>query len=302
MKKELTIIVLTYNSQDIIKDCLSRLNFDKYAVVVVDNASRDNTVSIVKEYFQVDRLYQLPTNIGFGNANNIALEAVDTDFALVLNPDAIIDDENIEIMLHTMKQHDKFALAGPVMLDEYPYNNQEFLDKLHVMQNDCEGGKECYYEEISNGYTVRFLVGCTLFFKMKDMRKIGFFDKNIFLFYEDNEICYRVKEKGFHPVLVKEAKAFHLKGTSSTQNLRLVYLRNWHLMWSKLYWKSLKKGALKAKISSIKCVFTNAVSFLMGALTLNKENVAIRASRVSASFCFMCGMGSFKKNGAPRLK
>lgn len=301
MKKELTIIVLTYNSEDIIKDCLRRLNFDKHKVVVVDNASKDSTVKIIEENFTLDKLYKLETNIGFGNGNNLALKEVDTDFALILNPDAMIDDENIEIVLDEMKQNDKFALAGPIVLDEIPYSEEEYQKRLKTIKGDHDGMKDCYYEEIDNSYFVRFLIGCAVFFKMQDMRKVGFFDKNIFLFHEDDELCHRVKEKGYYPVIVKAAKAFHLKGASSKKNVRLLYLREWHYMWSKMYWKQVRKGKLRAKRSSLRRVIVSSFHALLSILSLNKQKLVRHVAYINASFCFILGLGSFKKNGKPRV-
>jgi len=301
MTKELTIIVLTYNSEGIIHDCLSKLNFDKYKIVVVDNASKDNTVKVVEENFKPDKLYKLKENIGFGNGNNVALEEVVTDFALVLNPDAMIDDENIEIVLNEMKQNDKFVLAGPVVLDEYPYNEKEYQDRLRSIKGDHDGEKDCYYKEIDNSYFVRFLIGCTMFFKMKDMRKIGFFDKNIFLFHEDDELCYRIKEKGYYPVMVKLAKAFHLKGASSTKNLHLLYLREWHFMWSKMYWKKLRKGTLRAKRSCLRRMVVSSFYAIISVLSLNKEKFIRHWAYINSSLLFILGFRAFRKNGKPRL-
>lgn len=301
MKKELTIIILTYNSADIIKECLNRLNFDKYKIVIVDNASKDNTIQVVEDNFKPDKLYKLESNIGFGNGNNIALEDVDTDFAMVLNPDAIIDDENIEIVLDEMKRNEKFALAGPVVLDELPYSEEEYQNRLRKMKGDHDGMKDCYYKEIDNSYFVRFLIGCAMFFKMKDMRKIGFFDKNIFLFHEDDELCFRVKESGYYPVIVKSAKAFHLKGASSKKNLRLLYLREWHYMWSKMYWKQVRKGKLRAKRSSLRRVLVSSFYALCSIITLDREKLIRHVAYINSSFCFILGLGSFRKNGKPRV-
>lgn len=292
MNKNLTIIILTYNSQNIIKDCLSKINFDKYKVVVVDNDSKDDTVRVVKENFAVDKLYNLPTNIGFGNANNVALEDVDTDYALVLNPDAVIEEEDIEKVLKVLEDDEKAALAGPVILED----QEKYQARVKFM---CDNHGP--YQENQDSYYVRFLVGCTLFFKMSVMREIGFFDKNIFLFYEENEICYRVMKAGYHPIVVKDSKALHLKEASSTRNARLVYLRNWHLVWSKAYWKSLEKGLVKAKFSCIRNIIFGVFSFIQAMMIFDKKNIVIYKSTISASFAFILGLKPFKKDGTPRL-
>ena len=301
MQKELTIIIVTYNSEDIIKDCLSRLNFDKHKIVVVDNASKDNTIKVIEENFKLDKFYKVEDNIGFGGGNNLALEEVDTEFALVLNPDAMIDDENIEIVLSEMKGNEKFVLAGPVVLDDYPYNEEEYLARTAIMQEDCQIGKDCHYEKIGNSYSVRFIIGCAMFFKMKKMKKIGFFDKNIFLFYEDDEICHRVIKNDYLPIVVASAKAFHLKGASSKKSLKLLYIREWNFMWSKMYWKDVRKGYLRSKRSSSKHAIVNFIRVIYFALTLNKEKLVRNLAYMNGAFCYFLGRGSFKENGKPRV-
>lgn len=77
-KKNLTIIILTHNSADIIGNSLSRINQEKYDLTVVDNASSDETITIIKRDFSKVNLIKLPQNIGYGRANNVALKQVQT--------------------------------------------------------------------------------------------------------------------------------------------------------------------------------------------------------------------------------
>jgi len=293
-KKELTIIVLTYNSEGIIEKCLRNLDFSRYKIVVVDNASTDLTVKKVKELFPETKLYELKQNIGFGNGNNVALRDVETDFALVLNPDALIDKENIELVLAEMKKNEKFALAGPVVLDEGS-GDEEYSLKLKEITKDHNSIKDCYYEKVGDSYSVRFVIGCAMFFKMNVMRKIGFFDENIFLFYEDDEICHRVRKKGYHAIIVQNAKAHHFSGSSSSKNVRISYIRSWHMMWSKMYWKRIKKGFLRSKRSSFKFFVVYLIRMIFYCLLINKKEIVRSAAKMNAAITYFLGFGSFNK-------
>ena len=95
-QKLLTIIITTFQSESIIKTCLENIDFDKYEVFVVDNNSSDNTVKIIEDQFPKVNLIKLEQNIGYGRANNIALKKTKTPYALILNPDAIISDDDIK--------------------------------------------------------------------------------------------------------------------------------------------------------------------------------------------------------------
>ena len=93
--QDLTIIILTYNSSQIIKQCLDSFNNNNYQVIVVDNASSDETLQIIKANFPLVKIIRNDKNIGFGRANNLAINQVKTNFSLILNPDTIIKDAAI---------------------------------------------------------------------------------------------------------------------------------------------------------------------------------------------------------------
>ena len=125
MPSSLTIIILTYNSAHIMVKCLEKISFDKYKVIVVDNASSDNSIDLIKEKFPQAKIIKLDKNVGYGNGNNAALEKVETEFALVLNPDAMIFENDIEIVLDAMKKNPQVAIAGPLILRNFPASKKE---------------------------------------------------------------------------------------------------------------------------------------------------------------------------------
>ena len=108
----LTIIILTYNSAHIIKSCLDNLNFEKYKIIVVDNASKDGTAEFVRKNFSEAQVIELSQNLGYGNGNNVALELVKTEFALILNPDAMMFEKDIETVLDVMKKKSASSDGG----------------------------------------------------------------------------------------------------------------------------------------------------------------------------------------------
>ena len=299
MPKDLTIIILTYNSAQIVGSCLEKLNFEKYKVVLVDNASKDNTLELVRKNFPQVEIIALSQNIGYGNGNNVALKKVETEFALILNPDAMILEKDIEIVLQEMRQNPLAAMAGPIVLDDYPLNKDEFEKKVAALDQDLTTIKSCYYEKVGQNYTARFLSGAALFMKMSAMQKIGFFDEEIFLYYEDDEICGRVRKNGYQNIIVPSATAFHLGGggKSSGSSLKVVYKKNWHFLWSKLYWKKLRKGSLSARRSAIRLIFMHLRKALFA---FNREKAVANLGSACGAFSFFIGLKSFDKQGNPR--
>ena len=298
----LTIIILAYNSAKIIKSCLEVLNFEKYKVVVVDNASKDGTAEFIRQNFPQVLVQELPKNIGYGNGNNVALNQLTTEFALILNPDAVIFEKDIEIVLEVMKKNPLVAMAGPVVLDNFPLEQKELAEKIAHMEQDLAGIKDGHYEKIDGNFSVRFLIGAALFMQVAAMKKIGFFDKEIFLYYEDDELCGRVRANGYHNFVIPTAVAFHIGGggKSSGSSLKGTYKKSWHLTWSKLYWKYLRKGNLRAKRSAFKFILVYLVKSLVFALRFDAEKLVKNLGACAGALAFFIGLRAFDKNGNSR--
>ena len=297
MEKNLTIIILTYNSGHIIAECLSRLNFDKYDVVVVDNASSDNSVETVTTNFPKAKIIKLGCNSGYSRGNNAALRQTNSEFSLILNPDSIIKEEDIEIVLKKMISNNKIASAGPLILSSYPINETEKALKLRDIKQNFSG----QIDATNNNILVNFISGSVLFLRMDILKKIGLFDENIFMFYEDDELSKRIIENSYFNAIIADAVAFHQEANSSRKSLFNLFKRNWHLKgWSKLYWKQINKGQFRAKISAVKLVFTYFSLSLLKLTTFDREGFISNLGACLGSISFLAGLKAFKNNGEPR--
>lgn len=291
MEPTLTIIVLTYNSSHIIKRCLENLNFEKYKIVVVDNASKDGSAEFVRKNFPKAQVIELPKNIGYGRGNNVALRQVTSDFALILNPDAIIFEKDIEVVLEAMKKNPQIAMAGPVLLEKYPLNGDELKEKISELESNEKSG---------DNFLVKFLVGAALFMNISIMKKIGFFSEKIFLYYEDDELGFRVKANGYHNAVVPNAVAFHVGGESSGSSLRISYKKGWHLAWSKLYWKEMKSSKAGAKRAAARLTISHFVRAVISLVIGKVANAVTSLGSCAGSFSYLIGREAFNENGDSR--
>ncbi len=297
----LTIIILTYNSAHIIKSCLDNLNFEKYKIVIVDNASRDNSVEFIKENFPQLELIQIAKNGGYGRGNNVALKQVKTEFALALNPDAMILEKDIDLVLSEMKANENIAIAGPLILEQSSISQEAIDSEKAKIEKDFNGARDMYYEKIGNGFDSKFVSGACLFLRMSVFQKLGFFDEKIFLFYEDDELCLRAKNNGYKNLTLPEATVCHVGASSSKKTLRGVFRRNWHLKgWAKLYWKEVRKGKFSAKKSALRLTASYFVKSLIALVKAEPEEMAKNFGSFAGSAAFLCGMSAFKKDGTGR--
>ena len=296
MHKNCTIIIVTYNSSHLIKFCLQNINIDQYKVILVDNASSDNTLEIISSNFPQIQIIKNNKNIGYGRANNIALKQVKTDFSLLLNVDAVIDQKNIDNIINLMQQNQQIAIAGPMV-----YSGQ-LQDNKIINQTKCT--KNRYHNqkclEDKNFYFSGFVTGAAMFLNMKIMSKIGFFDEGFFLYCEDNELCKRSLQKKYKVVVIKNSKFCHLSCKSSISTADESYRICWHkLGWSKAYYTQKVWGVTIAKLKSIRMILK--FSFLcLKEMAINNKISTQNKSALQGCLAYLIGLGAFDKNDNPR--
>lgn len=299
--QNLTIIILAYNSAHIIKSCLENLNFEKYKVVVVDNASKDGTSEFVRKNFPQVKLIEIAKNGGYGRGNNVALRQVTSEFALVLNPDAIILEKDIEAVLSEMKANENVAIAGPLLFNQASVSQQAIAEEVAKIERDELGARNTYLGKVGNGFDAKFISGACIFLRVEVFQKLGFFDEKIFLFYEDDEICLRSKRAGYKNLIVPNALVCHLEDASSKKTLRGTFRRNWHLKgWAKLYWKEVRDGKFKAKKLALVMVVSYFAKALGSLALFQVEDLVKNSAALAGSAAFLIGFGAFKKDGAGR--
>jgi N-acetylglucosaminyl-diphospho-decaprenol L-rhamnosyltransferase len=261
--------------------------------VVVDNASIDNTVELIQKNFPQTKIIKLEKNIGYGNGNNAALKHANTDFALILNPDAIIAEKDLEMILTIMKQNQNIALAAPLLLSSYPETAEEKAKQLKIVEGNL-------LQKFDDYLSVKYLIGAVLLLKMSVFKKIGFFDEEIFLYYEDDEISWRAIQNGYQAAIIPNAIAFHIGQGSSGSSLRNIYRRFWHRALSKLYWKKKSKSNFSAIKSALRLSIVFFTKSIFYAITFNPKKAVENFASGSGSLAFLIGLKAFDNNGNPR--
>ena len=295
-KNKLTIVIVTYNSDAIINNCLTSISLEKNEVFVVDNNSSDKTLESVANNFPTVKIIKNTKNIGFGRANNIALLQTTNDFALILNVDAQITEEDIEKTIEIMSKNPDIAIAGGIVHNCVIDENNKIISS-HPCQKNLEQLKK---EKAQDIYFNKFVTGAGMFLNMKIMRKIGFFDEGFFLYCEDNEICKRVVKKGFKTAIIKDTKLIHIGNSSSkitNQESEKIY---WHKFgWSKLYYTQKIHGPIIARLKAIRMILKFSI-ICAKELILNHKISTIKSQSLKGSVAYFIGLKAFDKNNNPR--
>lgn len=279
MSARATVIIVTHNSASVIEACLNSIP-ESCDVIVVDNHSTDATHYLVAEICPRAKLLCKRKNYGFGRANNVALEMVKTEFALLLNPDAVLRPDTCDALIAAADNYTNAAIIAPVLLNsdgtqQDNYKNSLFRRKGKTIQKLPEG-------DICADY----LSGAVLLMRMKHLKPYGFFDPAIFMFYEDDDICFRARRYGYGLVVAHQAVAVHLSGTSSPASMRYIYRKNWHMGWSRLYIERKYQGKKAVCKLAVSHFFTYSAKTLGYALLLNKQKTIKSCARTCAAMAY----------------
>ncbi len=289
--KDLTAIIVTYNSQDIIKRTIA--NFDdcpEISIIIVDNASKDNTIQEVESLNQKNiKIIKIDKNSGFARANNRGLEAVETKYALIINPDCEIERDSIEKVLSKIDNHDELAILSTEL-----YASETIKDKIASVKKPLQ---KILDDDI---YDVKFISGCCMFLDMKKMQKIGFFDEGFFLYCEDNELCKRILNKKYKLGIVKGSKAIHRGGKSSSEpNEKTRYGILWHRFgWSKCYYTQKVHNKLVAKLKAVRDIIKCLFKILSAKIKGKQPDIVYRA-KLSGCFSYLISKKAFDRDGNP---
>ncbi len=276
---ELSILIVTWNSRATIRDCLksiqnTRQNLD-YQVLVWDNLSTDDTVKIIQTEFPKVQLFESQQNLGFAGGNNGLLAKANSAFILFLNPDTVIIDNSVTKMLEYLKSNPSVVALGPKLLysdstfqlsfAKFPNLASEFFTKIYQRSTNKRRSLVLKFLENTSAKTqeVDWVSGACMLTRKKLLQEVGKFDENFFLYFEDADLCYRMKSKG-KIIYFPEVQVVHVVGSSTkSQNLQTEY----HYRKSQLYYYKLHNSLISNLILKLYLSF----KFGLGRIFSNKE-------------------------------
>ena len=268
-----TIIVVTYNSAHCIPTLASGLS-GHGSVIFVDNASTDDTVAKISALLPQAIVIQQDQNRGFGAANNLALQRVQTPYALLLNPDCLITTEQIAQLSDCAQVYPDAAIIAPQLLTSKGQKsvNYSWVKYLWKSKGTGADGDCC----------VGFATGAVLLLLMDNTREIGYFDENFFLYYEDDDLCNRYFLAKKAIILTPHVQITHSsRGSVKTNNvIKQEFWRGYHHAQSKVLIAYKYQGAKRAAQVRWKTFFSGVVMFLVRILTLNFRLAGRMAGRI----------------------
>jgi GT2 family glycosyltransferase len=212
-------IIVTYNGMKWLEHCLNSLlnSSIPIEIIVIDNYSIDGTVDYIKSNFKSIVLIEQKENLGFGKANNIGLAYAlkcQADYVFLLNQDACVDINTIEVLINTGKKYKDYGIISPIHLD-YSGKSLEYYFYKFMASSASKSFYSDYVltNEIKNIYEVPFIQAAAWLLPINTLKKIGGFDPLFFHYGEDDNYCQRVL---FHNMKIGIVPGAFIKHDSNT--------------------------------------------------------------------------------------
>ena len=228
-KENLTIIIVTIRSQNIIDDCLKSID-PEIKKIIVENSSDYKFIDSLENNYQNIKCFLTGQNLGMGAGNNFGIKKSNTRYVMILNPDTILKPNTLSQIFQISKDLD-FAILSPLNDDQdFPnYKNaNELKNKNALLSVDQIDG----YSMILD----------------KEQFDNNFFDEKIFMYLENDDLCLRVKKNGKKIYVYEKSLISHLGAKTVDKKYfnELEFSRNWHWNWSKFYFRKKHYGFSKA--------------------------------------------------------
>jgi len=273
---DISIISINYNNSHLTLDLVESIlkqtpSTISYEIIIIDNCSEiedyHNLKNILKSYENEVTIVRSNINTGFGGGNMLGTQYASGKYLAYINNDIIFIEDCFSSLLKFMEDRPEAGVSTPQQLNGQRKPTSCF-DYFHGIRKELFGrwaveltSKKIKREAKLYKQTVPadFIQGCFMFFDAQKFAEIGGFDTNLFLYYEEMDLCYRLQKKGYISYLHPETKFIHLHGVSTPAN----YVIKKELQLSKLYIVRKNHNYIKYNvirlITSVKLLFKSIV-------------------------------------------
>lgn len=230
---DLSIIIVSYNTKDFLKNCLDSIyqtsNNFSFEIIVVDNASNDSSADLVSKEYKDVILIKNSQNLGFSKANNTGVKKSSGRYVLFLNSDTVVYENTLKYMLDFMDKNKnagastcKLVMPNGKIDDAShrgfptPWNSFTHFSGLSKILGKTKlfGGYNLGYLDLKTVHKIDALAGAFMLVRRNVGQEVGWWDEDYFFYGEDLDFCYMLKQKGFEIYYVPQVSILHYKGVT----------------------------------------------------------------------------------------
>ena len=270
---DLSLILVSFNTREVLRESLQSVEREKgdltLEIFVVDNNSHDGSVAMVEAEFPQVIVMRSAVNLGFGAANNVALEKASGRYIVLLNSDAFLCPDSLRLSVELMDKHPEVGLAGGRLVGRdhalqpsarmFPSILSDFLVMTGLAhkfpKSKFFGRFDRTWADPMQAAEVDWVPGAYSIIRSEALQEVGFFDPEFFLYSEEVDLCRRIQQAGFKIMYWPEILVIHIGGESSRQIKTLemssagAQLVRWRMRSTLLYYrKHHGMGAWMAKM------------------------------------------------------
>ena len=276
--QNLTIIIVTLKSENIIHQCIKSID-QNVPIIVVENSNNQKFKDELESKYKNLKCILSGSNLGMGAGSNVGIKAATTDYLFILNPDATLDPNTLDELFLASKKLSGFAILSPINVDlNFPNYKTKEIPK-----------------DENTPFQVDYVDGFSMLLNKNKFNDVIHFDENFFLYLENNDLCLRVKRAGGSVYIVPTAKINHRGSMTVDAKYKdeVELSRNWHWIWSKFYFNKKNFGFSKAIIECLPTYISSILKFLFYTLINNGFKKKIHLNRASGFYNALIGKSSW---------
>ena len=260
----LTVIIVSFHSDQIIENLINLIEKNTKILVIENSLDKKLKLDLEKKFENVQVIIP-KKNLGNGGGINLGFSFVKTEFSLILDPDIVPDKNMINILLENTKKIKNFSILA-AKEQNYNYEENQYIK----------------HDESKSYHRMKCITGCVLLCNMKSLNKTGYFDENIFLYYEEHDLYYRCLNLGLNIYMIDDAKFIHHGASSvnSIYNQQTYLIRNWHYCWSKFYYFKKNYGYFYGIKKTIPNFLRALRKYLFYTLIRDKNNSSLHKAEI----------------------
>jgi N-acetylglucosaminyl-diphospho-decaprenol L-rhamnosyltransferase len=262
-------------------------------VVVVDNASSDDTCKLVQQLLPQAQLMRSDINLGFGAANNRAVAQATTPFVLLINPDCTLEPEAVLRLLQCADEFAQASLVGPQLLAR-----DGTLDVSYRWRTDAWASRG---PEAQGPLCVGFVSGACMLVRMSAFKRVHGFDESFFLYYEDDDLCLRLQRDAGPLIVEPRSQVLHMSRGSvgGRARWRSEYTRGFHHIQSKFLFAHKHLGGWPSGARRARYLVLGVAEAALRCLVLDTRRAARALGRAAGVWRWSASAALGKSNVVP---
>jgi GT2 family glycosyltransferase len=276
-----SVIIVNFNGQAFMKNCLvsvSKTAYENFEVLVVDNGSTDGSVKLVKSFIKQStariKLIVNPKNLGFAEGNNIGIGDSIGKYIAFLNNDTIVDPNWLQSMVALLEKDTQIACVQSLLLSKNGLKVDSYGGTIDIFGKAEDKVISMENLKLATNSKIEIFSACaaSMVVRKSVLKEVGYFDPKFFAYFEDVDLCWRMRLHGYIVVLDLNSVVYHLRSATSKKFGRRLF--NFHLYKNQLA-MLIKNYELKSLVKTLPGIFSLYSLRVLNGLIRNDAHLSI---------------------------